>query len=194
MTSHGLIGALLLRPIEFYQNDNSINNKINANSVRHENEENKTPLIEECDTFVFLEKSHQYASIKEVKERPKSIADFNHTLNLNEYHIERKRANRMSLPPISEKKLFITPKVPSRYNSKLVVSNRRDDDDNQSEEALWQSVKKHVKNDIQIFSNIHFNLLTFTYVVFIVNFVAFIIILPDFAGDRGFTGKFFMHI
>lgn len=46
-----------------------------------------------------------------------------------------------------------------------------------------------LKADFSLLFNFHFALCTFTYVNFVLDFVAFIIILPDVAKDQGIAGE-----
>ncbi|XP_054156856.1 uncharacterized protein LOC128955232 [Oppia nitens] len=53
--------------------------------------------------------------------------------------------------------------------------------------SLCDSIRRHAKHDLTILRHRHFQLCTVTYVCFIIDFVSFIIILPDFVTDRGLT-------
>jgi hypothetical protein len=147
-----------------------------------ENNINNEPLIDECETVVFLEKNnHQYANINKFRERPKSMIDFdNPVVKLRDQsYIDRNRAKRMSLPVFHERKAI------NYFNHRLPII---DQDSTKLKPTLWRSIMKHVREDAKIFLNPHFELCTITYICFIIDFVAFLIILPDFAGDRGLSG------
>lgn len=55
-----------------------------------------------------------------------------------------------------------------------------------ADSSVAGSVWRQVREDAKILLNYHFHLVTVTYVIYVLDFIAFIIILPDFAKDRGF--------
>jgi len=117
-----------------------------------------------------------------LRERPKSIADFDNPivkLRDKSYHIDKNRVKRMSLPVSHERRVI-------NYCNHSLPHNGVDNI--QVKHGLWTSIKRHVREDAKVFLNPHFQLCTITYICFIIDFVAFLIILPDFAGDRGLSG------
>ena len=194
ITLHGLIGALLLRPIDKNQNKPIINNRKHMNNDSSA-EPNKEPLIDECETVVFLRENvddnHQYVNINKLRERPKSMIDFETpVVKLRErshHSFDRNRAKRMSLPVFNERKII------RELNQSLAqipsgnTTNKRSSP-TKIQFSLLDSIKRNVREDIKILFDIHFILCSITYLFFIVDFVAFLIVLPDFATDRGLTG------
>jgi hypothetical protein len=146
-----------------------------------QNNINNEPLIDECETVVFLEQNnHQYSNINKSRERPKSMIDFeNPIVKLRDQSFDRNRAKRMSLPVYHERKAI------NYLNNRLPIIPK---DSIKLKPTLWRSIMKHVREDAKIFVNLHFVLCTITYICFIIDFVVFLIILPDFAGDRGLSG------
>lgn len=55
--------------------------------------------------------------------------------------------------------------------------------------SFFQNLKTNLKRDFKLLYNFYFLICTFTYINFILDFVAFIIILPDVAKDQGIPGK-----
>lgn len=182
MTMHGLIGSLLLRPIQYYNNANK--NKPKKHDKNFISScETKSPLIESCDTRVYLENVHA-SKLNGIRERPKSIADFSVIVTMRDHRNDRReyRNRRMSMPSISQKQQL-------QLHNQLYNNTQNHSCDNQvnQEMKFFKRIQNHIKNDAKIFCNLQFNLCTFIYVVFIINFVSFLIILPDFAKDRGLT-------
>jgi hypothetical protein len=97
---------------------------------------------------------------------------------------DRNRAKRMSLPVFHERKA-INYLNQSYLNRRFSIIPK---DSIKLKPTLWRSITRHVREDVKIFLNLHFVLCTITYICFIIDFVVFLIILPDFAGDQGLSG------
>ena len=54
--------------------------------------------------------------------------------------------------------------------------------------SLLSRIGANLKRDLGLLVNYHFMICTFTYISFILDFVAFIIILPDVAKEKGIAG------
>lgn len=187
---HGLIGALLLRPVDTNASGatNQAKHGISGNGVPA-----SEPLIDECETVVVLRRDidHQYVNIdrlKEFRDRPKSIADFDNPLvrmrDKSHLSLERNKANRMSLPVFSERK------VVRILNQSLANSpDATIDKKTKIKYNLLDSIRRNASQDLKMVTDVHFILVTVTYLAFILDFVAFLIVLPDFAIERDLTGS-----
>ena len=154
------------------------------------------PLIDECETVVFLrnqniDRNHQYVNINSLRERPKSMIDFdNPVVKLRDKtHLssDKCRSNRMSLPVFHEKRV-IRELNQSLAHQTVNSSNGRKACPSKIKYSLIDSIKRNISEDLKILIDVNFVLCSITYLCFIIDFVAFLIILPDFATDRRLTG------
>lgn len=135
------------------------------------------PLIgAECDTIVYVDTNQVYDSISGKERRQTPTSSFSRSVSPGEMdrsaHSSFRKAGRPKTATITSLKSF-------------------GDCDDQVEEdtvktasgPLLSRIYLNLRRDLRLLVDVHFVICTFTYISFILDFVAFIIILPDVARE-----------
>ena len=143
------------------------------------------PLIgAECDTIVYVDTNQVYDSISGKERRQTPTSSFSRSVSPGEMdrsaHNSFRKAGRPKTATITSLKSF-------------------GDCDDQVEEdtvktasgPLLSRIYLNLRRDLRLLVDVHFVICTFTYISFILDFVAFIIILPDVAREAHIDGNFF---
>lgn len=137
VTLSGVVGGIFLtKPKEVKEpnEENEVKTAIQMHQL------NSNPLIDECNTIVYVDNNQLYANITQPNGSNPTEPESRQLMNGN--------------------------------NGKKTIS-------------LWSKIIKNLRNDSLILLDHHFMICTVTYISFILDFVAFIIILPDVAKAQG---------
>lgn len=186
---NGVVGGLLLRSPVAVSSDKKTKRKSpeknieetaiskNCDEKKEQSQAEKLtlePLIgAECDTIVYVDNNQVYDSISGRDRRQTITASSSFS---------------RSISPVKDN---INSSFRSKKTATLTTLNSAqvDDDEQTSKPSLASRIYLNLRRDLRLLVDYHFVICTFTYISFVLDFVAFIIILPDVAREAHIDGK-----